>query len=231
MRATVQQSNIVAINLALLIIPKAGAQTFDVKPSRVVNVSRRGTGRGESGSEKRFSPYKTYCHEQEKGAGPRAPFIVRRQIPPGIGRPRASRHSPDLFTHSSECPASEESSPSIWHRAQSRTPGRRPTCPSSFHHCQPPPLPPRKILFLLPQRACPDTPPMRITELIRMRYIIVSVFRNVEWSWRLYKFLTCITRWSVKAGEAITGIEIIAPATVVRWRYYILQVVIFFFEK
>lgn len=217
MHVTAQQDNIVAINLALLIIPKASAQTFDVKSNRVVNVSRRGTGRGESGSEKILRIRRT-ATSKKRGLASAHPLscddrpgswttpskqAFTRPFHPLLGVPRIGVFPFDLT------PCSKSYS-------------RRPTCPSSFHHCQPPPLPPRKILFLLPQKA--DTPPMRITELIRrMRYIIVSVFRNVEWSWRLYKFLTRTMRWSVKAGEAITGIEIIAPATSVRWKYYIIS--------
>lgn len=148
-RVTAQQNNIVAINLTLLIIPKTGAQTFDVKPNRVVNVSRRGTERGKSGSEKVLRIRRTVT-SKKRGVGPRAPFIVRRQAGGWTTPGKQAFTRP--FHPLPECPASGVFPHDLTPCSKSYS-RRRSTYPSSFHHCQPPPLPSRKILFLLPQRA------------------------------------------------------------------------------
>lgn len=155
-RVTVQQKSIVAINLTLLIILKASVQTFDVKSSRVVNVSRHGTGRGKSGSEKvlrirrtvtskkrggkrrrgvGWSPHTLYRATTGRGLDDLGQAGIHPTFSPTLRVPRIGVFPLDLT------PCSKSYS------------HRRPTCPSSFHHCQPPPLPSRKILFLLPQKA------------------------------------------------------------------------------
>lgn len=147
-RVTAQQNNIVAINL--LIFPKTGAQTFDVKPSRVVNVSRRGTERGKSGSEKVLRIRRTVTSKKRGGIGPRAPFIVRRQAG---GWTTPGKQTFTRPFHPLPRVPRIRSLPPRFDTVLKSYSHRRPTCPSSFHHCQPAPLPSRKILFLLPQRA------------------------------------------------------------------------------
>lgn len=177
-------NDIVAINLTLLIIPKASAQTFDSTQDCQRLATWHGTIRKRKGT-----PYKTNCHEQEKGV---AVPPLSRDDKSGVGRPRASRHSPDLFTHS----------PSAPHRS----------LPPRFDTVLKVVLPPFYLPVVVPSlpatsvttqedslptspKGRPDTAPMRITELIRRtRCIIVSVLRSVERNSKLYKFLTRTTR-------------------------------------
>lgn len=151
-RVAAQQNDIVAINLTLLIIRKASAQTFDVKSTS--GCQRFATWHGTWKIRKRKgSPYKTNCHEQEKGVAPPPP------TPRTLYRATTSRGLDDpgqAGIHPTFSPTPRVSRIGVFPldlTPCSKSYSRRPTCPSSFHHCQPPPLPPRKILFLLSQRA------------------------------------------------------------------------------
>lgn len=190
-RVTAQQNNIVAINLTLLIIPKTGAQTFDVKPNRVVNVSRRGTERGKSGSEKALRIRRTVTSKKRGGWPPRT--LYRATTGRGLDDPGQAGIHP-TFSPTPRVPRIRSLPPRFDTVLKVVLP------PSFYLPVVVPSLPTTSVTIeedsLPPSpKGCPDTPPMRITELIRrMRYIIASVFRSVEWSSGLYKFLTHTAR-------------------------------------
>lgn len=188
--------SIVAIEFAVLIIPKANARCQAIRSSRVVNVVGRKIRKRKSSSSRSAvlrSPSHSsviYVHIRrtvtckEKGV---ALTLYRATADWGLGETPAGRQAGEqagrqaftrLFHPLPECPASDL--PPRFDTVLKVIP-RSPTCPS-FHHCQPGSVPAEDIRFLLegPFRAV-NPPPMRITGLIRRtRCIIVSVFRSGE---------------------------------------------------
>lgn len=172
--------------------------------SRVGLSSYRDVARdGERIGKRKDSPYKTNCHEQEKGVGPlyRATTDRRLDDPEQAGIHPTFSPTPPSAPHRRSLPLRFDTVLKVV------------LPPSSFHHCQPPTFPPRKILFLLPKGlpwySANEDNRANTSYALHYRVCLSQCWMEPE---RLYKFLTRIMRWSVKAGEAITGIEIIAAA-------------------
>lgn len=108
-----------------------------------LSTSRLVAGRGKLGSEKVLGGYiRRTVTGKKRGLALR--ILYRRGGRPGVGRPRQA------FTRPFHPLSRIGSSLSIWHRAQSR-----PTCPSSFHHCQPPSFRPKIRLPFTRRTGCP----------------------------------------------------------------------------